>query len=69
MKSTQEQLEQARMRQLAKKFKYSIPAQLAIHLPDEMIDKIPDEYAQYFLDYLRQIGLQQQPSGHWERSY
>jgi len=58
----------ARLRVKAKKFKRSIPTQMAMPLPDKLIDSISDEDIQEFLAILKQLGLRQ-VGNNWERAY
>jgi hypothetical protein len=58
----------ARLRVKAKEFKRSIPTQMAMQLPDKLIDSISDEDIQEFLAILKQLGLRQE-GNYWERKY
>lgn len=60
-------LETVRMRVQAKKFKVSIPTNMAVYLPDKLIDSLTDNEAHKLLEILPTIGLVQRPDGRWER--
>ena len=64
-----ERLQSAKLRRLAKAFRDSIPAQMAIRLPDEVVNQIPEGAEAEFVSILKTLRLQQQPSGHWEREW
>ena len=57
----------ARLRVKAKKFKRSIPANMALRMSDSLIDSINDEDIQDFLEILSQLGLSNHNGGYWER--
>ena len=61
-------LRTAKLRVIAKKFKASIPAGMALRIPDEILDKLADKDIQDFYRILNELGLQrQQGGGYWER--
>ena len=63
-----ERWHKAEIRVLAKKFKARIPTNMAIPIPDDIIDKLKDVDIPYFFDCLASLGLQQKNERHhWEK--
>ena len=63
--------ETARLRVKAKRFRDSIPVNMASPLPDELIDSLSDDEVPKFFEILRSLRLRQKETyhgyGHWER--
>lgn len=61
----------AKLRVKAKKFRDSIPINMAIPLPDNLVDSLLDEDVPKFFEILKSLGLQQRQDhgacGYWER--
>jgi len=57
-----DKLKWARVKVKAKKFKAMIPKNMAIRIPDEMLDSLEDDELEYFFSSLKGLGLTQQPN-------
>lgn len=59
-----------KLRIMAKKFKASIPAQMAKSLPNNLVDKLEDDEVYTFFKILDEIGLHRpRDFGPWERKH
>jgi len=56
----------AKLRVKAKKFKRSIPTNMALRIPDKLLDGLTDQEAHEFFDLLRQFGLRKRSDCFWE---
>lgn len=54
----EEKLQQARMRVLAKKFKERIPNGMALHIPEDIIQQIPEGDEEMFFNACRGLNLE-----------
>jgi hypothetical protein len=62
-----EKFHQAKIRAKAKAFRNSIPAGMAIKLPDQLLDNLADKDLPVFFDALNRLGVHKQNgTNYWE---
>jgi hypothetical protein len=64
----EEMVKKMAARRLAKEFRSRIGTNLAIRLPDDIIDQLGDDQVEDFFAYCKQFGLVRRDDCFWERA-